>query len=326
MDILLLVILAIAPPAAFLLYILHLDKLEPEPLGLIIKMMILGGVAVIPAGIAEWFLVQLPLLDRGGVIGAALKSFIVIAPIEEAVKLAVVFLFVWKNPHFNEENDGIVYVGTAAIGFAMLENVFYVIQTGFATGMMRALTAIPLHTFTGVLMGYFIGIARFAPSPKGGNKNIWIGFLIAYLIHAVYDTFVLSGTDAAFMIIPLVVALFVFGILHLKKGKEFSIRRWGATPEATAGAAATAPPPATGKNDAMHPSGADKIRIVISRTLLVLCAIFWAMLIVGMKETSKQGSDDIIEIIAGGIILSSIPCIIGIFLEASCRRRKKHHH
>ena len=165
MDLLLLVIIAVLPPIAFMLYIHRLDRIEPEPHGLIIKAMVLGAAAVIPAAIVELLLSMIPLFAMGGIIGAALKSFIVIAPVEEAVKLGVVLLFIWNNQNFNEENDGIVYTGAAAIGFALLENIMYVVQSGFGTGIMRAVTSIPLHTFTGVIMGYFVGIAKFAPVP-----------------------------------------------------------------------------------------------------------------------------------------------------------------
>jgi RsiW-degrading membrane proteinase PrsW (M82 family) len=121
MNILTLVIIAILPPIAFLLYIHHLDKTDPEPHGLILKALFLGAIALIPAGIAEKLLEGIPVFAMGGIPGAIIKSFVVIAPIEEALKLAVVLLFIWKNPEFNEENDGIVYVGAAAIGFAMLD-------------------------------------------------------------------------------------------------------------------------------------------------------------------------------------------------------------
>lgn len=227
MNVLTLVAVAILPPIAFLLYIHHLDRTDPESHRIILKALMLGAAAVIPAGIAEKLLESIPAFSMGGILGATIKSFVVIAPIEEAIKLAVVLLFIWKDPEFNEENDGIVYVGAAAVGFAMLENVLYVVQSGFFTGIMRAVTSVPLHTFTGVLMGYYVGIAKFAPTPKDRNNKIWKGFFIAYIIHAVYDSFVLSETEAVIMIIPLVVALFVLGIIYLKKGAELSARRWG---------------------------------------------------------------------------------------------------
>lgn len=321
MDLLFLVIIAVLPPIAFMLYIHHLDRIEPEPHGFILKVIMLGGAAVIPAALAEVALSALPFFGAGGFVGAALKSFIVIAPVEEAVKLAVVLLFVWKNKNFNEENDGIVYVGAAAIGFAMVENVMYVLQHGLGTGIMRALTSVPLHTFTGVLMGYFVGIAKFAPSSQQRNRFIIRGFCIAYLVHAVYDTFALSSTAAALLILPLVVALFVFGIIYLKRGAALSARRWGGSAPAAAPAVEAAPASSAAAPAAAAKSGSYKI--IISRVIFALCGMFWALLIAGMSAKTS-GDASMTDILAGGIIITIIPIFIGIILEISYQRYKKH--
>ncbi|HPC41188.1 MAG TPA: PrsW family glutamic-type intramembrane protease [Spirochaetota bacterium] len=318
MDLLILVIIAVLPPVAFMLYIHRLDRIEPEPHGLIIKAMALGAAAVIPAALVELLLSMVPVFAAGGIVGAALKSFIVIAPIEETVKLGVVLLFIWNNVNFNEENDGIVYTGAAAIGFALLENIMYVLQSGFGTGIMRAVTSIPLHTFTGVIMGYFVGIARFAPDAGRRSGTVWKGFIIAYLIHAVYDTLVLSATAAALLIVPLVIALFVFGGIYLKKGVAFSRRRWNGTDPA----GETAPAPVPSATTPAH-RGSGKYKAVIARILFALCAGFWALLVLGMLEGPGNNQAGIPELIAGGIILTVIPATVGIILEVSYHRHRK---
>jgi RsiW-degrading membrane proteinase PrsW (M82 family) len=321
MILLLLVIIAILPPIAYLLYIHHLDKIDPEPHGLILKSLLLGAAAIIPAGIVEKLLTEIPVFAMDGIPGAIIKSFVVIAPVEEAVKLAVVLLFIWKNPAFNEENDGIVYVGAASIGFAMLENVMYVLESGFFTGIMRAVTSVPLHTFTGVLMGYFVGIAKFAPAARLRNHNILKGFCIAYLIHAIYDSFVLSETAAALMVLPLVAALFVFGIIYLKKGKALSARRWGKVPPIEDAEHSVSIEPKT--SSIARPattSGTGRYKIVISRILFILCAAFWALLIIGVIVETSRSSSIILEALAGGIMFTIIPAAIGIVLEVSYHR------
>jgi RsiW-degrading membrane proteinase PrsW (M82 family) len=330
MHVLLLVGIAVLPPVFFLIYILHLDKLEPEPLRLIFKMLILGGIAVIPAGLAEIFLGVVPILNEGGAAGGIAKSFLMIAPIEEGVKLAVVLLFVWKNPNFNEENDGIVYVGTTAVGFAMFENILYVIRFGLATGLLRSMTSIPLHTFTGVFMGYFVGIARCAHSTHDMKKYIFEGFFIAYVMHAVYDSFVLSGTAAAVMIIPLVIALFIFGFIYLKKGQRLSAKRWSSAGSGAcvtigieAGHVHTAGSHLNAGSELYKESRSRGLyKIVISRILFAVSAFFWFLLIAGMATRQGGNAASLPDIIAGGIIISVIPIVTGIVLEISFRRGK----
>lgn len=324
MDVIILVILAVIPPIGFLLYIHRLDSIEPEPHSLIIKAMILGAAAVIPAAILEPILAYLlrlsvelgmvPALAIEGLSGAAVTSFVVIAPIEEALKLGVVLLFIWKNPNFNEENDGIVYVGSSAIGFSLLENIIYVVQYGFGAGIMRSMTSIPLHTFTGVLMGFFVGMAKCAPEGRSRSARIAAGFIIAYIVHALYDTLALSGTAVGMLIVPLVIVLVIFGVIYLKKGVRLSSRRWNKT---------NIDEPSREMEEAGN-TGSGRYKVIISRVIFLLCAIFWVVLAIGMIAASDRPAGTPLEVITGGVILTIIPITIGLVLELSYHRHKKN--
>lgn len=300
MELLLTVILSVAPPVAFLVWILRYDRIEPEPLLFILRIMFFGALTVIPAALIEGLFLSLPLFQGEGLAAAALQSFLVIAPVEETVKLLAVFLFVWKSRNFNEPNDGIVYAGTVSIGFAMAENLFYVFENGLGIGIARALTAIPGHTFTGVIMGYFLGRARFASRQSLRNRSIASALLLPWVLHGAYDTFVLSGTAAALLVIPMVVLNFVLGIRYLKKGRASSAAQWGASP---AEVAVSHRRPKTWKK-------------VTARILLAVSGLFWLLVILGLLA----GTDDAADILAGTVILTVIPVTAGILLEISGRK------
>jgi len=119
MSILFLTLLALAPPIGFLIYILRFDRIEPEPTGFVARMLFLGVLSVVPAALIEGVFLDSSLFTGNGLVQAGLKSFLVIAPVEEAMKLLVVILFAWRSRSFNEPNDGIVYAGAVSIGFAM---------------------------------------------------------------------------------------------------------------------------------------------------------------------------------------------------------------
>jgi hypothetical protein len=180
------------------------------------------------------------------------------------------------------------------------------------------MTSVPLHTFTGVIMGYFVGIARFAPTAGTRNGAIRKGFIAAYLIHAVYDTFVLSATAAALLIIPLVIALFVFGVIYLKKGAAMSARRWNVSPAEPAADKAPIP---IAKPAAQQ--GSSVYKVVVSRILFALCAGFWALLAIAMVDKPGGAQGGITDIIAGGIIITIVPVFIGIILEISYHRHRR---
>lgn len=78
-------------------------------------------------------------------------------------------------------------------------------------------------------MGYGVGRARFSRDRAAAKRYIVTGFLVATFIHGLYDTLAMSGTALAFLIVPLVIAIFVVGKTLMDRGKALSMARWGAT-------------------------------------------------------------------------------------------------
>ncbi len=341
-----LLVLALLPCLLLLRFILYMDRNEKEPLALVVKTMGLGALSVIPVAVIEYFLGILPIYGGGKILSAITTSFVQVAWIEELAKLGVVLLVAWKSKDFNEENDGIVYVGASALGFAMLENIVYVMSRGIGTGILRSLTAVPLHCFTGVIMGYYLGKAKFSNHENEKIAYIWKGFLLAYIIHGVYDALIMTNTPAALLILPLIVILIVFGVKIMKKSRESSIvrsREGAATLEAAGevtaplgieepvpvpAAVTTAPPLA----EQRYPTDAHIIylahpkkqiwKAIVSRTLLVISGLFWLMIIIGLVAKGKTLEARPQEIILGGILFSFLPILVGLLLEFSYRKRR----
>lgn len=306
MGTLVLVILALAPPVGFLLYILRFDRTEPEPRGLVAGLFLAGALSVIPAALLEGLLQGFLPYAREGIFSAFLQSFLVIAPVEEAVKLIAVMVFAWRSRHFSEQNDGIVYAGALSIGFAAAENLFYVLENGISVGVARALTSIPGHAFAGVLMGHFLGQARFPESPRSVIRNIASAFAVPWALHGAYDTFVLSGTEAAVLVLAVLALYFVFGIRSLRKGRDRSAAGLGSKPSA---------PPAL-----LREKRAGGFRRLAGQTLLGLCGLFWAFVLAGLLHESTAGGKEATHVLLGGAMLSAIPVVLGVMLEVSGRR------
>ena len=116
--------------------------------------------------------------------------FIVIAFSEELVKAIMVFAYPYPRSFFNEPMDGIVYSMMAGMGFAVIENLIYAYNFGLETVLVRAFTAVPAHAVFAAFLGYFIGLSKFHSEIKW--KLIGFGFLLAVLIHGLYDFFILQ--------------------------------------------------------------------------------------------------------------------------------------
>lgn len=182
----LLLALALAPGAAISLYIYLKDKHEREPLGLLLISFFYGVLSVFIT-----LLISMPLelivinkLDAAELFADAVFK---VALVEEFSKFIFIRFILFRNKNFNEPFDGIVYAAMVGMGFATLENILYVYQYGIPTGIMRMFTAVPAHACFAILMGYYIGRAKFSK-----EKNLYftlLALISATVFHGLYDYF-----------------------------------------------------------------------------------------------------------------------------------------
>lgn len=221
--VLILLAIALAPCFFILWYFYHRDKYEPEPKKKIIKIFLIGALMVIPAGIIEIILIQGLNRISSGLLNIFISSFVIIAPTEEFLKFMAVKRWIYHSTEFDEVMDGIVYTVAASLGFATVENIFYVLQHGLSVGITRAFLAVPGHAFFGALMGYYIGCARFAGEKE--NQLLIKGLLLAIVLHGTYDFLIFTKTAFALLIIVLIIALGFFVREDLKKAELQSRER-----------------------------------------------------------------------------------------------------
>ena len=183
-----LLLIAIAPVMAIVGYIYLQDKHEKEPFGLLLKSFLLGAiVSVIIVFILYAFTGRLiPVTDRFSIWQQFIQAFIVVALAEEFSKYVIVKYFAQPKKEFNEPYDGIIYAVMVSMGFACTENIMYVIDGGYHVAILRAFTAVPAHATFAVLMGYYMGKAKFSQNKL--KLNIF-GLLLATLFHGSYDFF-----------------------------------------------------------------------------------------------------------------------------------------
>ena len=53
-----------------------------------------------------------------------------------------------------------------AMGFATIENVIFVMEGGVTTGIVRMFSTVPAHATFAVIMGYYLGKAKFNEKKK----------------------------------------------------------------------------------------------------------------------------------------------------------------
>ena len=86
---------------------------------------------------------------------------------------------IWWDKNFDEYMDGIVYASFIGLGFACVENIMYVFsasaesfQTGIGTSITRALLSVPAHFLFGVVLGYFLSLAKFQKEKRNQEDPV----------------------------------------------------------------------------------------------------------------------------------------------------------
>ncbi|MEP7277775.1 MAG: PrsW family glutamic-type intramembrane protease [Bacteroidota bacterium] len=185
----LLLALAIAPGLAIILYIYRKDSYDREPKKYLLISFLLGMLSTLPAIAFQWS-ARAVFGDISGISPVsfyAFFAFVIVGCSEETCKFAMVRLYAYPKKAFDEPFDGIVYSVMVAMGFATVENIGYVQQHGIGTAVIRMFLSVPAHGAFGIIMGYYIGLAKFNREKSG----IYLikGLILAIFFHGAFDFF-----------------------------------------------------------------------------------------------------------------------------------------
>lgn len=226
--------LAIVPSIVLLIYIYKKDTKEKEPMKFLLGCFLLGALTAIPSIVVEELesLVLDAIATPGSFFYAVIEGFVVAALTEEFFKYLFLKGKSWKSKYFDCMFDGIVYAVFVGLGFATFENIFYVMDGGISTALLRMFTSIPGHTVFAVYMGYFYSKAKLA-DVKGDKaecrKNKKRALWIPVLLHGLYDTLIMFEEEqvgegllvtAVLIWIVYVIGLFIFTFIFVNKSSK----------------------------------------------------------------------------------------------------------
>lgn len=175
---------------------------------MVIKVFLLGFLIVLPVMIIQRGLTM--WLGEGPLVTA----FGISAGVEEVLKWFVLFHMIYNHTEFDEPYDGILYAVAISLGFATVENVLYALASHASIGTMivRALLPVSGHAMFGVMMGYYLGRAKFS---TGWPSRKFLIFSLAFPLfwHGVYD-WILNNTTQYWIwfIVPLMAFLWYGGL------------------------------------------------------------------------------------------------------------------
>ncbi|MBQ7480913.1 MAG: PrsW family intramembrane metalloprotease [Lachnospiraceae bacterium] len=223
----LLLLLAIAPGALIVWRVYKQDKIEKEPPKLIRKLLIAGVVSVIPAILLEMLFGSVFGVSEGAssVFLVAIDAFIVTALVEEGLKYFILKKFTWNVADFNYTFDAIVYSVTVSMGFAIIENIFYVLSNGVGNAIIRAVISVPGHAVFAVYMGYYYGMAKLCDKEgdaRGRKKLLKKALWVPVGLHGFFDFCLMSNSTVLILVFMAFIGVLYF--LTYKNLKKFSVQ------------------------------------------------------------------------------------------------------
>ena len=178
-------LVAFAPGLFWLWFFIRQDVYRPEPRRLIALTFVLGCISTIPAVMLEAIFLPDFELEEAALLGTAAAMLLVVGPIEEACKFAVVRLKSYRSLYFDEPMDGLVYAAAASLGFASLENLTYVATHGPEVMIVRAPLSTVGHLVFGSIWGYALGVHHTSGYSRTGL--VVVSLSLASVAHAAFN-------------------------------------------------------------------------------------------------------------------------------------------
>lgn len=209
---------ALLPAVVLMIFVYRQDKVEKEPAGLL-ALLFAGGL--VAAGLS-YFIESVVLkgsdlvyVMTGSQLLYAVSMAVLVGLTEEITKYVMLKKISWNHSAFDYRFDGVVYAVFVSLGFAGIENILYVMNSGMQAALLRAVTSIPGHTVFAVIMGIYYGRAKvwaargYEDRAKSFRQKAVIN---AAMFHALFDAMLLIGSILSLLLF-LVVLLNVYRIL-----------------------------------------------------------------------------------------------------------------
>jgi RsiW-degrading membrane proteinase PrsW (M82 family) len=199
------------------------EENRPEPKGLIALTFIGGMIAVI---------IAVPLQKIGAhLFPSDMDTILVWAIIEEVLKFLVVFFIAMPSMHIDEPVDWPIYCVMAALGFAALENIFFLFKPEslgdsavmLMTSNLRFLGSTLLHSTASSFIGLMIGLVYYQ-SKFIKIVSFFIGLILAITLHGLFNFFIIQDNGENFLqVFAFLWVVTIISILVFEKVRRIGI-------------------------------------------------------------------------------------------------------
>ncbi len=185
-------------PSLLWLWFWTKEERNPEPKKVLTLVFIMGMLSVICVLPIQKFI-------QAHIIGGN-EQIILWAASEEIIKYLAVALILFRTRFIDEPIDWPIYIITAALGFAALENALFLIKplalgqdtVSLLTGQLRFLGSTLLHTVASGILGIALGISMHR---RWFVRKFYLlaGLFLAIALHTAFNFFIIRNSGSDFL-------------------------------------------------------------------------------------------------------------------------------
>jgi RsiW-degrading membrane proteinase PrsW (M82 family) len=197
-------LLGLSPSVVWLTFFERQEREKPEPMSDLVFAFIVGALTTFVALFA-----QILLAKHFANVGVPLSSPFsvgIFATTEEIIKFLGLILLVSRKHVFDEPLDAMIYMITIGLGFASVENIASLINSGtiqqvfvslqsFELLVLRFLGATLLHACASGIIGFHYGVGMIRKSTR--LRYLLLGIVLASGLHSFFNILVMKYGPAS---------------------------------------------------------------------------------------------------------------------------------
>lgn len=203
--------LAIAPGLALFSYFYLRKQIAKEPSRTLFHTFIYGAVMTFPILFIQHVFEEEEVFSH-----IFFRDVMFTSGLEEFFKWLVLLIAIYRHVEFQDAYDGILYGASVSLGFATVENILYLFTYGTDIAFVRALLPVSSHALFGVVMGYYIGKAKFA-TVSNRKRYLLMAFIAAFSLHFMYNGIFLIREFSIYVMVPFMLFLWWFALARVKQ-------------------------------------------------------------------------------------------------------------
>jgi len=208
---------AIAPGLALFSYFYLRNQISAEPSRTLFHTFIYGAILTFPI-----LFIQHVFMVENIMQSSFINNVLFSSSLEEFFKWFILVMAIYQHVEFDDPYDGILYGASISLGFATVENILYLLTYGLDTAFLRAILPVSSHAIFGVVMGYYLGRAKFAQS-ENSRPLLFVALIAPIGLHMMYNGILALEKITIYFMVPFMLFLWWLCLAKVKKAHLMTI-------------------------------------------------------------------------------------------------------